>query len=463
MSNEKTKELKGNYRENPLDALILILAIICPLFVNQNILIDIGISTILCFAMLYFLTKDKFILLLPIFILYSPRLFLYPGGVSLVNIYAVLFCIRVLIFKINFKSHLSKNLITILFLYGFIVIAYYTSFYDFIILCLGLIAFVTALAEINNSDNEKLKMHFIRIYIFMCFSASFYGLINQNIRVAFDDSLSSINLMARYSGTQNDPNYMAMFLCIGFCFMLSINMKNKILKCLLVITLFIMISFTGSMTGLLCCLLALYIYIVFNKKISWVKRITILLILFLGMLGFIYFVMNSSSTLSLFKVYSFRIEGVLNALFSNDVSTATSGRSNIQERYLEFYYNQSIFRQLFGGFCINGYTLKGLPFTNIGAAAHSTYIDILMTTGALGFVIFIGAVISSLRYSFRRNRGISDKHGLPILTAKLIWLIFASSISIFPSWTYFIILFLNFQPEKKSLGKEIIIKKATNN
>lgn len=424
------------------DNLLLTLVMFIPILVGNNILIDIFISTILCGAMVYFLRKDKYILLLPIFMLYSPQLFLYPNGLSLINVYALMYVLRLFLFATKIKFRIYKFLLATLFLYSFIVVLYYTSLYNFIILVLGMIALIAALSEINDSRNEDLRLKFLKIYIFMCFSASFYGLLNENIRVNYGETLDSFNKFARYSGTQNDPNYMAMFLCIGFSFLLGIKIKNNIQKWSLAIGLFIMISFTGSITGLICSLIALFIHVTINKDINKYKKIAIFIVAVFFVYEFIIYLMNQSSDSSLFSMYSLRVNDVIREILNSNFEVATSGRTGIQKLYLNFYFEQNIFRQLFGGYSITSVTLKGLPFSIIGVATHNTYIDILLTTGLFGSSIFFLSVINSFKSSFTKYNMKSDNQIASILIAKLIWLIFATSISTFPSWTYFFVLYL---------------------
>ncbi len=120
----------------------------------------------------------------------------------------------------------------------------------------------------------------------------------------------------------------------------------------------------------------------------------------------------------------------------------TSGRSDIQGAYLDFFWAQGAAQVMLGGFGVSAFALEGAPFTLIGEAPHDSFIDVLLTCGVVGASVFVILIIVSFVDVLRRYRLRADPVLLSILLGKVAWVMFATSISVFPSWTHLLLLFM---------------------
>jgi O-antigen ligase len=252
----------------------------------------------------------------------------------------------------------------------------------------------------------------------------------------------TLDFLGRYSGTQEDPNYMAFFLCVGFAFSLT---QQKLLlwqKIVLCTIMFGTISLTGSMTALACSLSILTLYVLASRSLTGMKRFLLILTGGILLIFTIAFLVSEGAGNGLFGVYRLRLVEIIDSILKGNLSGATSGRTMLQSRYFDYFRSMDLLRQVFGGFCVNTYLLRGEPFETIGAAPHKTYLDILFTCGIVGVMLFLAAVVNQLRICGKRYRLEKKPADLRLLLSKSIWLIFAYAISVFPSWSYLILLFI---------------------
>jgi O-antigen ligase len=114
----------------------------------------------------------------------------------------------------------------------------------------------------------------------------------------------------------------------------------------------------------------------------------------------------------------------------------------VQGAYLDFWRDQSLVDQMLGGFGVSTFNLSGEPFTLIGLAPHSTLLDVLFTCGLIGLVVFVWLALASGAEAFRKFQREGDEVALAFLVGKVTWLVFAMTLSVFPSWTYLLLLFV---------------------
>lgn len=424
-------------------SVLMRMAFLFPVFTGIHAVVDIVISAILLSCAIVYFKKDQFILLFPVFLIYSPVLYLYPGGVSWINVFALLCCLRLILLNKTLDCRASNIILILLLLYAACVYLVYASTYESVILMMGFVGMWHLISEFNR--NEELKERMMSIFVFMCISSMIYAVMNGNINMSYDmgsDSGGALDFLGRYSGTQKDPNYMAFFLCAGFAFSLTQQRLRLWHKVVLCVIMFGAISLTGSMTALACSLSTLAFYVLISKKLTGIKRFLLILTSCLLILLIFVFLISEGTGDGFFGVYRIRLGDIMDSAIKGNFSGATSGRTMLQSRYYDYFRSANLFRQIFGGYCVNAYLLKGEPFATIGAAPHNTYLDIMFTCGLFGLALFIIAVLIQLRICGTKYRNEKKPADLRLLLGKIIWLIFACAISVFPSWSYLILLFL---------------------
>jgi O-antigen ligase len=198
------------------------------------------------------------------------------------------------------------------------------------------------------------------------------------------------------------------------------------------------ITLTGSLTGLICTVISLAVYVAMRTARGTTTSSLILAVAALAIVGGTVILMANSGLLPATLQVRFSEASV--ELTGRDITSLTSGRSDIQGQYLAFWRDQDIFRQLFGGYGVSVLALVGEPFSMIGLATHNTFLDVLFTCGLLGLLLFVVLILTSLRQAVTAFRSQADQVALSFFVAKVVWVLFAFSLSVFPSWTYLLLL-----------------------
>ena len=294
---------------------------------------------------------------------------------------------------------------------------------------LGVITLWGLLSQaLRDDDKFEAREQFLIVYVLSCLGASAYGLLHHRV-ITVADGTGGTGL-ERYLGTQDDPNYMAMLLCIGLCFLLALPLRQRLLKLLMAVALVASIALTGSLTGLACTMVVLALYAAFRSGKS---AATVLVVGTLAM-GLVVAVVLYVGSLDLLPhALQARADEALLFVSARDYTQRTSGRSDIQGAYLDFFWAQGAAQVMLGGFGVSAFALEGAPFTLIGKAPHNSFIDVLLTCGVVGASVFVILIIVSFVDVLRRYRQRADPVLLSILLGKVAWVMFATSISVFPS------------------------------
>ena len=136
---------------------------------------------------------------------------------------------------------------------------------------------------------------------------------------------------------------------------------------------------------------------------------------------------------------AYRIEDKIKALKIQDYATVTTDRSQLSYLHLNYFMQQGVLKQLFGGNLANTYVVK---FGNIKAQAHNDYIDSLLNIGIIGTVIMFGCVIKRLYYVAKSYKSENAKEYLFIIMCKCIWLYYLATITTFLDFRFMLALFI---------------------
>ena len=274
------------------------------------------------------------------------------------------------------------------------------------------------------------------MFFFVCMglSAGLYGLLNINSRIVIQNGIT----LNRFCGTSADPNVMGskwVVCLIGVIFSSYIYKRN--IKALLTIVIFVFILLTGSTTAIIACVVIILIYV---KSIKISRRsFFLLLIISLIVIVLIIEFENILHLLSQHNIIGPNAQRILiqiAAAKAGDISTFSSLRTEIWKGYVDYYFNsQGIIKQLIGGNVSNIYGIEK-NFANMSwiAAAHNTIIDVLMCIGLIGLINISGLFCYRLKeyiFSFKAHR---DNQMLMRITIKAVVMVYAFSISFFPSY-----------------------------
>lgn len=306
-------------------------------------------------------------------------------------------------------------------------------------LVLQSIALFYALVSVQSDRNiiEQIKI----TTIVTTLSASLYGILFSNIKGVYEISGGFIILSARYSGTLGDPNYMAFYYCVAFSYLLYLNFTSKVMKIVLSLLLCISIALTGSITGLLVFILIFTVYLFHKNRLSLIKRI----LTFTVLVSFVYLfynLLNSNTDIGFFDLYRNRIFEKVEYLLSGNLSGFTTGRTEYSLYYILYLFQQNLFRVFLGGYQLNALGLSGSAFEIIKFAAHNSYIDVLMTSGLCGLMIFIFAIFGNMKLHYKEWKMTGNIEEFSSFATTLVISVFISGLSIFPSSNYLFFLFL---------------------
>ena len=126
------------------------------------------------------------------------------------------------------------------------------------------------------------------------------------------------------------------------------------------------------------------------------RKIGVIILRLLPFILIIYFIFGSEINYLISKF----LERFSESYSVNSIANFTSGRSNIQSDYLKYLYSN--LESLFFGRGINYldfYTRYGMTFV-----AHNTYLDIVLSWGVFGSIIFFFTVIFCIRKYIKIKR-----------------------------------------------------------
>lgn len=401
---------------------------------GQSESLDTAVSLLVGLAILVYWQRVEFVALAGFFVAYSPVLFLYDGGPSMVNVYVLAYLARALLGAGRLAAGDGRVGAAVVVAYAGAVLSAYVDALEWVMILFSAVALWGVLSELRDPTRLRARQQFLRLTVYSCLSAVVYGVVNQRVI----ETGGSIAGLQRYLGSQGDPNFMAMLLCVCLAFVWSIEAHRLPVKLALVGGMITGIALTGSLTGLAVTVISLSVYAALRTARGTTLSTVILSIAALAIIGGGVLVLANSGLLP--ETLQVRLGVASTEITGRDVTNLTSGRSHVQREYVDYWLNEPVFRQLFGGYAVSGLALVGPPFTVIGLATHNSFLDVLYTCGLIGLIVFVVSVLASGRTALRMYREDADEVALAFLVAKVTWVVFGFTLSVFPSWTFLLLL-----------------------
>ena len=383
--------------------------------------------------------KDDFIVILAILAVFAARLYIYPGGVSLMNVFLLIYVARMLIEReapsVGFLAGISFFLIG---LQGILVVFPAKGFMTFLNYGTDCALAVSLVAKLR--DPELLKKFMVALMI-GALGACMYGLVNPYALTVSGDPLQ-IDGFSRFKGVLSDPNYMGLLLVLGI---IGAQMLGRRLMVVRVVCSAILLAFimqTGSLTALLALALGGLLFIATQRGVSKpIAYATGTIALLIGTANWrsIYASLAESGV---FSFLSDRFALVVLQLQNGDYLSLGSGRVGIAQQYLDYFWGQDPFGQVFGGNLVGPFGLGDPVIRALGTTVpHNFQIELLMTIGLLGWSAVsaaAGTAFVKLLAAIRRT----DSAALRMLAiTKGVLFLYSFSLSVFPTW-WFLALYL---------------------
>jgi O-antigen ligase len=388
--------------------------------------------------LLYYINTVRFWTLLPVFYIYYSQLKIF--GFVFFNIYIALSAFKLLVLdRFKLKNSFIYGVLALVIYAGFVLIANDEIWAGFLFLIQSVVSLFVLL---HIKQDEYIYRELKAVLVAISISAMLYGVFFQNIKGSYDEVDSLIQYSGRYAGTMSDPNYMAFFYCLSFATVVFAEFKYSLLKWLLAIILFVAIAITGSITALLTYAVVLLLYVLFAKERSIARKAFGVGLIIFGVALFIWYLQTDLESIPILNMFKGRLLEKIQYWIADDLDAFTTGRTEYSQRYIDYLFQQNIFRILFGGYQLNALGLSGAAFESIKFAAHNTYVDVLMTSGVAGIVLFVAILLKNIVEkvtAWRMDRG-SGK--LSDIVYSVISIVFIAGLSVFPGVNYMFFLFL---------------------
>lgn len=335
------------------------------------------------FTLLFISPKSLFLALVLFYLPWSPIMKLSPEGYTFYTIGLALFFIFLLFTKELFdnKGILTlKNLILIctLFVYTMIIkffLGYSVSF-NYLMFLLMLVLTPSYLFMYHKKISFEASIIFFSIGIV---TAGF----SSKILMDYPHMLDFINIsqwetigLTRLSGFYGDANFYSAHILVAIGGLLILILRKRLYDVIILFVLVITLIYLGFLSVSKMFLLVLILFLalwgltVLFSKGKLTTKFTVILICVVGV-----------CIINTFEIFTRQINMYLvRFTMVSDVSSLTTGRSNILDDYYSFFYNNPV-ALLFGQGFTNVY--KG----EISNAAHNTIIQVVYQFGLVGSLL----------------------------------------------------------------------------
>lgn len=313
--------------------------------------------------------------------------------------------------------NLQYVLVFVLLIYGFFSFLLTSGFTGIGLVFKGLIA----IFAVNYlSEDDKGELFFKAVFHILMIStviATVYGFFNDTALERWISGLG--DSFSQLYGTLGTTR-MGIFYVLSCSFFLF-YVENRIVKYLGLVAFVVLTILTISITAILLLLGAVGIYLLSIGRFAKIVRLSFMLVL-VSVLTFPLW-----SKISFVEPIVYRFAYSIDAYKSGDMNSATTGREDLSDFYLDKIEDSSFSEKLFGFSVTAAYQTGGTD------NSHNSFIDMLYYCGYVGVLLFI-------LYEIKKIRMLKSKpYFFKYLSLKAIIIVGALSVSIMTS-TYFCFL-----------------------
>lgn len=407
--------------------LIVMAMVICSALtgiVSQSIL---SIFIVLfCFELL---VLDKLYLAYP-FILFYNEYYGLVFGLSVQRIFSVM--ILALFFINIIKKHtvrVNKRIfmpLLVYVLYAQLVITQY-GMSDAIFTIVDVITCLLIIIFYLYKNTENLQ-RFFRVYVVVCLVAILTGILSSNFYLQ--------GTMERFRATFEDPNYMGFFYTVSIFAMISLKLFKPVVRWILVVVFYATIMASVSMTAVVVNIVLWLIYLLLIEKISWKTIIISLTIIFVVQFLYGYGIDNPNTPI--LGTVCERIDEKIGNFIQGDMSAITTGRTDMTQEHLQYFWSLSIFNVIFGGIPVNTSYISPV----FRSVAHNEYVDMLLNVGIVGTFILLGYLIAKVFSYYKKYRKTGETYYLCLLMLNSIWIFYGLSLTMFIDEKFMLMYFI---------------------
>lgn len=390
---------------NAILAIILFLFVIAPLRA--------------CFFMFVFYTLWEYVTV-------------FSNGITLNLLFQIVLFVKILLFKEGLKLGLKHKLAPIslfwlyyTFIYGIFCALTENGFTGFNIFFKSLF-FIYALSYMT--DNEGCNMFWKTILMLIAISTLFSVVYGHFYDTAVQRWVTGLEggYGTQLYGTLGTTRT-GLFTVASIIYLLY-YIKNIYLKIGFSFIYIIFTFMTISITAFLLLLGIFFIYF-YSRGFLKGKRI-ITFIVAASFIAILFF--PHISQMDVMRPLFLRVEKIEEQIKLGDINNATSGREDLASYYVQELEQGSNLELFFGRF----HTSALSAVNNSDANSHNSYIDMLFYFGFIGIVLLVFVSVKKIIFVKRLDCF------YPVLSLKIIFLLVATSVSIFSStyWLFFTLL-----------------------
>lgn len=321
----------------------------------------------------------------------SPILKTTPGGNTFFNVLIAVYILRMIFLNKKFKVSVYQLLSILVFIIFCLINDSDPDRNNITILAELVIYFVLAILVMNDIREIKIR----RIIMFLAIGiivASFLGYLNSYIpglSQFLNEStikLDNNEVINRFSGIQNNPNFYTMDITIAISSLLYLIAvkQSKWYDYVLIFILFGFGILSLSLSFIITMVIVFGLYFIYKlTTIVWNIEAAIkgIIVIFCTIL-----IITQISSIPYMDIYMQRL-GIASATEKN-LSQITTGRSDIWAQYLNFYLSD-LRRIFFGvGLSIEKYNL---------AQSHNYFLELFVYLGVVGSIIYFNLLNSIFR------------------------------------------------------------------
>ncbi|MEP9406904.1 O-antigen ligase family protein [Peribacillus frigoritolerans] len=441
--NKNSTEIKNNF----LTILFYLFLSVILMGYSYSQISTLFILSIIIMGIYVFLSDSYKNYLLVIFILPSLGIFVPDGaGFSFATLVLLLCLLKHIISRFNVMRLNKLGVFAVLLMLFYELSHMFLYSFDMMLTTFRWGALFVYASLVIIDQNFKLDFKRITYYLVAgIFLSTICGYIMSLTRPS--KISDNPNILSRFEGLGGDPNGFGMIILISILFLINIynnSSKGKQLHLYIAFTLGMVGLSTFSRSYLITAVIMITIVTISNffplKRKGWILRLRFIFIILLVLLLF------SDQVSSMLDTTIGRISNASN------LDEVTGDRSLLVQLYWDKFINTSIFGILFGDGII-GY-LKSYSITNAGiiTGPHNTYIELLVSWGMLGTILFLFYLYSmykSQQSKFSRKKPYFLGY-LPVL-CMLIYLVSLQSLAKYNTYFYLSMVLMNiFLTEKQS-------------
>lgn len=408
------------------------------IFAQMNTVFDLAIAAAYFISWFWLFNKMEFISIYAVLGIFAPRLYLYTNGPSLISVFLLLYVVRMVVKKAPFSVGIVAGSFFILMgLHG--VMSVFPAKGVMVFLNYGIILLVTVSLR-GSLSRPSLFRVFMVSWAIGAVGAGLYGHINP-VAVRSSEISAVMGEFVRFKGVLADPNYMGLVLIVGI---LGAQLTGTMaVRWVLSSILLIFIAQTGSLTAVVSLLACAGVLLVLRRPAN-PTRLRFLLLLLFGLLGAVVTWRQWVSLVTDSEPVKFLWDRIVNEGRTIQVedSSIASGRAQIAENYLDYFWHQDPLRLLFGGNVEGVYGLSEALANALGSAAmpHNFQIELLINLGLVGWILFTGVALGGLARSITSNARAPSAPLRILVAVKIVLFVYSLSLSMYPNWWFMSIL-----------------------